>query len=209
MQQLYEFSLLIIHIDQMNTAQNTFFNLFCFAMKGKYPSVFSKTFQNIQFFPRKVKKSILLTVRFCSTFLLQTNFSCIKSSFSCFRTAYSDLEHTKNVEKNVNLQQVHGMQGQKEDPGTGTFKNSPGTFRLLQSWDHGTTGSSRYLCPILSGPVLGPSRDLPGRDSPAGKPSTQLVKKSDQNANLVNRFYLVNMLTRVLGWSNLDKNVLT
>ena len=182
MQQLYEFSLLIIHIDQMNTAQNTFFNLFCFAMKGKYPSVFSKTFQNIQFFPRKVKKSILLTVRFCSTFLLQTNFSCIKSSFSCFRTAYSDLEHTKNVEKMLIYNRYMVCKGKKKDPGTGTFKNSPGTFRLLQSWDHRTTGPSRSLGPVLSRPVLGPSRDFPGRDSPVAITSTVQLMRFLSNA---------------------------
>ena len=38
---------------------------------------------------------------------------------------------------------------------------------------------------------------------------TWLVRKSEQNANLVNRPYLVNMLTRVLSWSKIDKNVLT
>ena len=38
---------------------------------------------------------------------------------------------------------------------------------------------------------------------------TQLVSKSEQNANLVNKPYLVNMLTRVLSWSKKDKNVLT
>ena len=32
-------------------------------------------------------------------------------------------------------------------------------------------GPSRSLGPVLSCPVPGPSRDFPGRDSPAGKPS--------------------------------------
>ena len=36
-----------------------------------------------------------------------------------------------------------------------------------------------------------------------------MVSKSEQKANLVNRPYLVNMLTRVLSWSKIDKNVLT
>ena len=35
---------------------------------------------------------------------------------------------------------------------------------------------------------------------------TELVRKFEQNANLVNRLYLLNMLTRVLSWS---KNVKT
>jgi hypothetical protein len=38
---------------------------------------------------------------------------------------------------------------------------------------------------------------------------TYLVRKIGQNANLVNRAYLVNMLTRLLSWSKLVKNVLT
>ena len=38
---------------------------------------------------------------------------------------------------------------------------------------------------------------------------TWLVSKSEQNDNLVNRPYLVNMLTRVLSWSKIDKNMLT
>ena len=33
---------------------------------------------------------------------------------------------------------------------------------------------------------------------------TQLVSKSEENANLVNIPYLVNMLTRVLSWSKID-----
>ena len=32
-------------------------------------------------------------------------------------------------------------------------------------------GPSEFLGPVLSRPVPGPSRDFPGRDSPAGKPS--------------------------------------
>ena len=156
MQQLYEFSLLIIHIDQMNTAQNTFFNLFCFAMKGKYPSVFFNSFQNIQFFPRKVKKSILLTVRFCSTFLLQTNFSCIKSSFSCFRTAYSDLEHTKNVEKMLIYNRYMVCKGKKKIREPGPSKIVPG---LLDFFSPGTTGP-RDLQGIYVLSCLVPSWDL-------------------------------------------------
>ena len=55
----------------------------------------------------------------------------------------------------------------KKGPGSpGTFKKSPGTFGLLWSWDHGTTGPARSLGPVLSRPVLGPSRDIPGRDGP-------------------------------------------
>jgi hypothetical protein len=38
---------------------------------------------------------------------------------------------------------------------------------------------------------------------------TWLVIKSEQNANLENRSYLVNKVTRVLSWSKIDKNVLT
>ena len=45
-------------------------------------------------------------------------------------------------------------------------------------------GPSRSLGPVLSRPVLGPSRDFPGRDSPAGKPSTYVVK-CQKNANLI------------------------
>ena len=40
-----------------------------------------------------------------------------------------------------------------EDKGTGgpgTFKKSPGTFGLLWSRDHGTTGPSMSLGPVLS-----------------------------------------------------------
>ena len=33
-------------------------------------------------------------------------------------------------------------------------------------------GPSGFLGPVLSRPVPGPSRDFPGRDSPAGKPSS-------------------------------------
>ena len=34
---------------------------------------------------------------------------------------------------------------------------------------------------------------------------TLLVRKSEENANLVNRLYLVNMLKMVLSWSKIDK----
>ena len=43
---------------------------------------------------------------------------------------------------------------------------------LLDFFGPGTTGPSRSLGPVLSRPVLGPSRDIPGRNSPAGKPNT-------------------------------------
>ena len=33
---------------------------------------------------------------------------------------------------------------------------------------------------------------------------TRLVSKSEQNANLVNKLYLVDMLTKVLSWSKID-----
>ena len=64
------------------------------------------------------------------------------------------------------------MRGEKrgrEVPGP--FKKSPGTFRVSRSCPARTTGPSRSLGPVLSRPVPGPSRDFPGRDSPAGKPS--------------------------------------
>ena len=54
-----------------------------------------------------------------------------------------------------------------EDKGTGgpgTFKKSPGTFGLLWSRDHGTTGLSRSLGPV-------PSRDRPG--TVPGRPGTE------------------------------------
>ena len=54
----------------------------------------------------------------------------------------------------------------------GPLKKSPGTFRVSRSCPGRTTGPSRSLGPVLSCPVPGPSRDFPGRDSPAGKPST-------------------------------------
>ena len=47
-------------------------------------------------------------------------------------------------------------------------KKSPG---LLEFFSPGTMGPSEFLGPVLSRPVPGPSRDFPGRDSPAGKPS--------------------------------------
>ena len=36
-------------------------------------------------------------------------------------------------------------------------------------------GPSEFLGPVLSRPVPGPSRDFPGRDSPAGKPSMYVL----------------------------------
>ena len=38
---------------------------------------------------------------------------------------------------------------------------------------------------------------------------TYLVSKIGQNANIVNKAYLVNMLARLLTWSKIVKNVLT
>ena len=46
-----------------------------------------------------------------------------------------------------------------------------GTFRVSRSCPARTTGPSKSLGPVLSRPVPGPSRDFPGRDSPAGKPN--------------------------------------
>ena len=67
----------------------------------------------------------------------------------------------------------------KKGPGSpGTFKKSPGTFGLLWSWDHGTTGPARSLGPVLSRPVLGPSRDIPGRDSPGANTNTNQIWKA-------------------------------
>ena len=56
-----------------------------------------------------------------------------------------------------------GMQGKK----------GAGKSRDLQkkSRDHRTTGPSRSLGPVLSRSVPGPSRDFPGRNGPAGKPT--------------------------------------
>ena len=59
----------------------------------------------------------------------------------------------------------------KGEKGAGTFKKSPGTFRVSRSCLARTTGPSRSLGPVLSRPVPGPSRDFPGRVSPAGKPN--------------------------------------
>ena len=62
----------------------------------------------------------------------------------------------------------------KKGPGSpGIFKKRPRTFGLLWSRDHGTKEPSRSLGPVLSRPgnFPGPSRDLPGWDSPAGKPN--------------------------------------
>ena len=57
--------------------------------------------------------------------------------------------------------------GKKGPGGPGTFKKSPGTFRVSRSCPARTTGPSKSLGPVLSRPVPGPSRDFPGRNSPA------------------------------------------
>ena len=59
------------------------------------------------------------------------------------------------------------------------FKKSPGTFGLLLSRDHGTTGPSMSLGPVLSRPVPGPSRNCPGWNSPAGKPTSHHLNHLD------------------------------
>ena len=59
----------------------------------------------------------------------------------------------------------------KKGPGC-LQKKSPG---LLDFFSPGTMGPSEFLGPVLSRPVPGPSRDFPGRDSPAGKPSMYVL----------------------------------
>ena len=66
------------------------------------------------------------------------------------------------------------IQGGKKGPG------GPGTFRVSRSCPARTTGPSRSLGPVLSRPVPGPSRDFPGRDSPAGKPTANAKEQYDK-----------------------------
>ena len=46
-------------------------------------------------------------------------------------------------------------------------------------------GPSEFLGPVLSRPVPGPSRDFPGRDSPAGKPNQNTTTTKFNLANLI------------------------
>jgi hypothetical protein len=74
---------------------------------------------------------------------------------------------TKCWKKGENYLVLPGPPGQKV--------LGPGTFEVSRSCPARTTGPLRSLGPVLSRPVPGPSRDFPGRDSPAGKPSTHYM----------------------------------
>ena len=57
------------------------------------------------------------------------------------------------------------------------------TTKVHRDRDHGTTGPSRSLGPVLSRPVSGPSRDFPGRDSPVAITNTYTQMCFDRNIN--------------------------
>ena len=76
------------------------------------------------------------------------------------------------------------------------------TFYLNESLDH-------LIFPVFRHTVVRRAR---WKFRPSAKGPyfnyVSMVSKSEQNANLVNRLYLVNMITRVLSWSIIYKNML-
>ena len=73
----------------------------------------------------------------------------VKQNFECDNSKL--INYTKVT--SVDFANSRDIQGGKKGPGgPGTFKKSPGTFRVSRSCPARTTGPSRSLGPVLPGP---------------------------------------------------------